>query len=411
MSTDEQPSDEQPSDEPSSDEPSSDEQSIVAGNDTENEDCAFCRRSITFMCTACGSSAYCSAECKDADWPSHRVLCREFVSHLAVAPSDDDDATPVVCFPPEASNPFFAWRTTAQLAQTPFEWRLESSSDAVVCTTVEGTNPIRQRPYRRPILLLHAAHHLQRGIRNPSVDSIIGSARRSQWRGWVTAIIPSPVGGGIDMRDVRELADFFTSYQLDDFQLGLLREGVEKNTGVCLNSPTDVWNHDGLLLPFPIVQVPKAHPIYLEPVCEISVLIGLPIHTFKYVYELDSYSAGNPTAAHLHRCCDVDSPVWGFPPQEWLATLGSVLVVRSDGKAFLSAHAEALCHFCYLGFGDVFSLEAEDQAYQSGSQEQRRKLFTARASREGFETFFEWYRSNKVSESAEWRHVPSPYEM
>lgn len=381
---------------------------IVASNNNTQE-CAICRQRMEFSCSWCGSTGYCSAECKDTDWPSHKVLCHRFRAHLAEEPIDYG-AMRVLCFKPKASRPFLAWMTARQIAQCIIDLRLESGSDALVCTTVSGINPIRQRPYRRPLLLMHDPHHFQRGIANESVESITGSVRESKWRGWVIAHLPYASREKIDLRDLRELADFFTSYQVDDIHCGLLREGVKKNQGVRINCLDDVRSHS--LRQYLPVLVPKAHPIYLEPMsCDISRLIGLPIQMYKYVHRADLYSGESQLAAYLHRCGDVDSPRWGFPPQQWLSDTRNVLIVRCDGKELLPEHAEALCNFCFHAFRDIFSLAAEVKAHRSGSQEERGKAFMAKASRGGFERFFERYRSRQASRIARWRHIPTPYEM
>lgn len=381
----------------------------IAGNDSDTKECAICPQNIRFMCSSCKSTSYCSAECKDTDWPSHKVLCHQFQSHLAEEPIGHD-AVSVVCFQPSALRPSLAWMTAEQIGQCDINLRFESGSDALVHTTVEGINPIRQRPYRRPIMLMHDPHHFQRGIKNQSVDSITGSVGETKWRGWVMAMLPCSSRDRIDMRDLRELADFFTSYKLDDIHLEQLRDGIKKNIGVRINCLDDVRIHS--LQQYSSIRVPKAHPIYLEPMsCDISLLIGLPIKTFKYVFRSELCRGENDLAAYLHRCGDVDSPAWGFPPQKWLSKTRSVLVVRCDGKDLLPEHAEALCKFCDDDFRNIFSLEAEAHAYRSGSQEERQQVFTERASRKGFEEFFERYRSSKARWFGRWRHIPTPYEM
>lgn len=56
---------------------------------------------------------------------------------------------------------------------------------------------------------MHDPDQFQRGVINRSVEPITGSERESKWRGWVMATVPYPSRDGIDMRDLRELADFF----------------------------------------------------------------------------------------------------------------------------------------------------------------------------------------------------------
>ncbi|MCJ1265747.1 hypothetical protein MMC22_005627 [Lobaria immixta] len=384
----------------------------IVGKDSDTKECAICPDNIRFMCTSCKSTGYCSAECKDTDWPSHKVLCHQFQSHLAEEPIGHD-AVPVVFFQPSAPRPSLVWMTAEQIGQCDIKLRLESGSDALGRTTVGGINPIRQRPYRRPIVLVHDPHHFQRGIKNHSVESITGSAGETKWRGRVMAMLPCSSKDSrdrIDMRDLRELADFFKSYKLDDIHLGLLRDGIKKNIGVRINCLDDMRTHS--LQQYTSIGIPKAHPIYLEPMsCDISLLIGLPIKTFKYVSRSDLCRGENDLAAHLHRCGDVNSPAWGFPPQKWLTNARSVLVVRCDGKDLLPEHAEVLCKFCDDHFRNIFSLETEAHAYRSGSQKERQQAFTERATRKGFEEFFERYRSSKARGIGRWRHLPTPYEM
>lgn len=382
----------------------SDGEIMEAGSDTE---CAICRRGIKFRCTACFSTGYCSAECKDTDWPSHKVLCHRFKNILAGKPVGDDTML-VFCFVPNAPIPFLGWLTQEQICRLQVAWTRESGSKTTEFTTMGGINPIRQRPYRRPLLLMHEPHQSQHGIHNRSVESITGAGRESMWRGWVMAVDHSR--DWMNLRDLRELADFFTSYQRDDAQLEVLRQDTKKVVAVRINCLDDVISHS--LPEYEAVLVPKAHPVYLEPEsCHISRLIGLPVKTFKYVFRPDTFHGENPPAAHLHRCGDIDSRTWGFPPQKWLSNTRSVLVVRSDGKHLRPEHAEVLCHFCDEHFRDIFSLEAEAKAYRSGSQEERQKAFRERASREGFEKYFEEYRSYKAKWFPRWRHIPTPYEM
>lgn len=99
-----------------------------------------------------------------------------------------------------------------------------------------------------------------------------------------------------------------TSYNLDDIDLEPLRGSTEKYTGVRINCSDDVRCDSS-------VRVPKAHPIYPEPVsCDMSPLIGLLIKTYNSVHRPDLYSGKNLLAAYLHRCGDVGSPSWRFLP-------------------------------------------------------------------------------------------------
>ena len=68
--------------------------------------CPTCTEPGRLNCTACNGISYCSEECRDTDWPAHRLLCSNF-SKLEARPSQS--ARRVLYFPADATAPQFIW--------------------------------------------------------------------------------------------------------------------------------------------------------------------------------------------------------------------------------------------------------------------------------------------------------------
>lgn len=68
--------------------------------------CPRCTDKGTKACGGCENIKYCSLECQQADWPTHRVLCSTF-KDFAQRPSADKCR--VVAFLPGEKKPRFLW--------------------------------------------------------------------------------------------------------------------------------------------------------------------------------------------------------------------------------------------------------------------------------------------------------------
>ncbi|KUJ14294.1 uncharacterized protein LY89DRAFT_650028 [Mollisia scopiformis] len=116
--------------------------------------------------------------------------------------------------------------------------------------------------------------------------------------------------------------------------------------------------------------------------------------------------------------------VWGWVNgREWDYKIGSVLVVRKDGRDVTPQQVEAHAKFCY----DVIEPAVNDQNnldaledYFSGrgdctAEEVARgknEMAKALMCRAKFEEFFEKFRGEKLADGdGTWEHAVSPYEM
>jgi hypothetical protein len=81
------------------------------GSDHNNVTCPRCNDIAHKACGGCKNIMYCSAECQQADWPTHKVLCSTF-KDFARRPSADKCR--VVAFLPGESKPRFMWATVVK---------------------------------------------------------------------------------------------------------------------------------------------------------------------------------------------------------------------------------------------------------------------------------------------------------
>lgn len=70
--------------------------------------CPRCKEPATKTCGGCKNITYCSAECQQADWPTHKILCgtfKDFAQHPSAGKCR------VVAFLPGETKPRFMWAT------------------------------------------------------------------------------------------------------------------------------------------------------------------------------------------------------------------------------------------------------------------------------------------------------------
>jgi len=111
------------------------------------------------------------------------------------------------------------------------------------------------------------------------------------------------------------------------------------------------------------VEVPRDHPIFTNTTASsrISDQIELPVLTRKYPankpWANNTGYQNNQPATFLHMNTDPDRLTtgwWGMPPMKWDKDVGSVLVVRADGKDLSPRQCEALCDFCQFKMQPMF---------------------------------------------------------
>ena len=103
--------------------------------------------------------------------------------------------------------------------------------------------------------------------------------------------------------------------------------------------------------------------------------MGLPIITHKLPPETAWANKtnfhnrfDNQSATFLNLVVDANATMWGFAPPIWQSMVGSVLVVRKDGKDISREHVWALAEYAQFTVSDRF-----EEAMESGSAAKRRQ--------------------------------------
>ena len=349
--------------------------------------CNICDSPNAKACTRCGSARYCSPECQQTDWPSHRLLCPHYLNQTGRLNPSYKRA---ILFPPDEASPKFIW-VECKIGGDDVGEDAEDGS-------LWGSSQVRKHlggsiggydafPERLPIqwnLLRH------RGLSNSLVvvcrstfvidgskmnKSVIKAsqgaaghqgAAGSLWKGPIVALKKQgsdtdphfPMD--VDMRDYRDVVDFFISYgnAVQDGEVSS-RGGKGKVRGVKINCQGDQRTFGSAV--FSAVDVPAGHPVFYNPIAQISKRVGMPVHTWKYPADRlwknhhDDHSYENVPGTFLHQNADdVSSESWGWAPMQWQNNVGTVLVVRGDGQDVTTRQVEALCHFCQFKMQPLF---------------------------------------------------------
>jgi len=271
-----------------------------------------------------------------------------------------------VLFDPAKEKPEFAWFASREISSEDEEdyQMLETNSilggDTSVNYQTIQYNARLDRHLDNTITITYRDTFLIDGSPpNKSVASITTTqpGQCHDWRGPIIAYarkgpdMNAPAVKDLDMVDYRHVADYFLSYARHI-------KGVRIN---CLG--------DELMLKrphFEAIEVPATHEIFAShDTSDVVARIGLPILTKKcppdpkWINSHDPVLNGrdafeNQDATFLHQCCDprakfdpsIGSLGWGSCSLPWQNEVGSVLVVREDGKPLLPLHMEALVGYC-----------------------------------------------------------------
>jgi hypothetical protein len=249
----------------------------------------------------------------------------------------------------------------------------------------------------------------------------------------------------IDMRDVRNVADFFSSNYR-----GYSDKSIT-STACGIFCPADATYYEKQK--YGELNISADHSSYGKQGSGIANLLGIPLHVEvmqgRAAPNDDLTSRQNLEAAELYR--DVNSTIKGrtgnvqreeaeraamiarFGPQaamfggtrnvdvgsmgfgtahsRWLDdNLGSVVVARADGKPLMREHLEALCAYCKEMVGPRLLGSAAGIAV--GDPVLGREAVLKAITKQDFLEFFEDFKLRKAQETKEirWMVVSSPYD-
>ncbi|PGH04533.1 hypothetical protein AJ79_07059 [Helicocarpus griseus UAMH5409] len=366
--------------------------------------CIICTQPGSKACTGCHAFKYCSIECQETDWPAHKLVCRSFkiVSARPEPPSIDGfvNSKRAILFPVDAKEPQFFW--------VKCEWMKEPDSGLFVENhELETYYPGEEKRLRTNLRFNQnplREKNLDNGFQIWISDSDGLEANQSimattkgknlsrEWRGNVVVTsyseasnVPPTVPADMTMSDFRAAVDIFTTYGVD-----MSKERTGKCKGVkirCFGEEKEAKRTTGKWSPkYEPIGLPVDHPIFAATVSPspVSRFIRIPVLTRKCKVK-DAWKAtlgdtDNQAGTYLHIEADPKAPTggpngglgWGMAPAPWQNNVGSVFVVRADGKDLLPTHLWAL-------YGAI----STDRVM-------------ARMTREGFEKYFEEFKKEMV---------------
>ncbi|KAI9858377.1 MAG: hypothetical protein M1813_007481 [Trichoglossum hirsutum] len=228
------------------------------------------------------------------------------------------------------------------------------TGNPIVARTFVMHNPARNRSLDHTLELAYRDLFMFDGsARNMCIINAARGKVKSDWRGEVVAMkrrgldeVPS-FYGDMTMVDYRDVVDSLTGYR--DMATDPHQDRVEKVKGVKISCLGDEVAFQAKK--YTAVDVPTDHPM----------------------------------------CVDPTEDSWGVAPMRWQDRVGSVLVVRQEGKDITPQHVEALCRFCQYKLSPLF---AESGGY--GWVQRSRGDVLAFMSRAAFEEFFWQLRAEKL---------------
>lgn len=352
--------------------------------------CTICGSPEARRCGGCRSAAYCSLECQQTDWRTHRLLCRKFAAcaqdNFAARPSPNHYLA--ILFPMTEKRPSLVW--------------VDSKKDEY-----------EVRDYFHPVLnhLLHIPgnNYIGRGLRQVRANVLRGRENNQDtlhiwfldpdvpprniitnqaihgtiptligdtwgefiWKGPVVAVMRKGTdfeprhSTDITLTAYRDAIDYLGYYrdtigsmidepgQHDHLSKRVLADRTSKVIGVRINCRRDqAIRHEPQMVE---VAVPKTHPLFNlegDDPCDIPLLFGLELVAKAYDGSLCKEGNGppsddlkNPLAELLLTTTSVKNGEWvRLPSYRRHLCLGSILFVRRSKRDLHIKDVDALCN-------------------------------------------------------------------
>lgn len=318
-------------------------------------------------CTACQSCTYCSKRCQSIDWPTHRLLCPQYVKKLSSRPSPCHRLA--IWFRRDHERPRLAWagvqgegRDNSNLvfdgflgAQHAAHWSLPFSVNS-----------------RRSLNLGYTLCIYYEDYSTDRNNSIFGTAALSstsvpyEWCGEIVVVSGRPSIGpfaDVTLADFRHVQDFFGTYHENAIHDAPRSNGI---LGVRVNSLAEQRLHGAET--FSQVTAGPSYQLWQIGVeSAISKALGIAVSLYRINEQQimtmrSDESSADPEAPYFNAlllCVDASSEKWGTPDAE-LRKDGPVpesfLLLRSDGRDLKLAEAICICRYCEEVLRPLFEL-------------------------------------------------------
>ncbi|KAK7518819.1 hypothetical protein IWZ03DRAFT_359061 [Phyllosticta citriasiana] len=349
--------------------------------------CLICLNPEGRLCGACHSVAYCSKDCQNSDWKSHKNICSQVVEELERPKGNFKRA---IIFKPDDDKPRLVWLEVQRIKDPDDEEKSRLSTarpiaDFLACRQDAVSGVGFQRNVRRGRDLEHTLiiNFYERYDPNYSVREATDVRNFHDFMGPVifskkTGFTPDGLDyGDIEATDYLDIIDFLITFgnpiyrdrsyllpstrfesnfdlaadfrklvlnndtsdkQDDDNQSKQTSERAteDKTTVQCVRIACEGDLRGGstklkhVVLPMTdasshsIQNVPSSKAYHAS---HISQLVGMPLHLRRVMREHgdNETNHANPEATLLlHELHDMSSDSWGWPPPQWQAHYGIV---------------------------------------------------------------------------------------
>jgi hypothetical protein len=374
--------------------------------------CTTCDRVGTMLCSGCKSIHYCSTACQKIDWPIHKIICQVYTQFLPSRPGAGHHSA--IYFDPAKAQPQFIWlRFEAGHSHPSFEDLEEYgvSEERIKSGTLEELS-------RNPMLDRHIeSHHIILSVPEAaklcpccneghvSNDSLIKIDQELAdfFRGPILAV--GTYFGGAPVRttshldlgpvDFRHIVDSLrllycqceddTRAMLNGKDLRAVRLNCEGDIGF-VDRPT----HEAVFEPKSTLLAPT------EISAPVADKIGMPLIVRKVSPAVVWRDPRRPCRLKNLQAAMLNPP---YQPEN----VGSLIVVRKDGKPLHPIHIQAL--FLYT------ATKLKDPDHPKHACLTPDMLLSNRIDTVSKEDFLEWYPTLWQQFTAHIPFVPSPFDI
>jgi len=347
--------------------------------------CTICSSPNARLCTGCRSSAYCSEECQQTDWPVHRLLCKHFCKFLA---PPTDASRRAIFFPWSKTRPKSIWvqvklgdpskpRENSEYYDYANVDELLKNNQAEAFTMfcphreyIRG-NILRNRPSNENTIefIVRDSYIRDHTKPNQSVNSVRGHGMKT-WEGSIVVMVreghefENPRYGNVTLDDFRDAVDYMAWYRdtigsasdgvgtMTPFSQMVLGAYAGKVKGVKVSCRGDrvVLGAEEFLS----VDVPKSHPLFTiegddpsplsemlyRPICAKL----LPAHAAWRDMTALTDRFDNPIISILYADLSTTSEEFGRARRS-LESPGTVMLVDRNKRDLLPGDVQNICGF------------------------------------------------------------------